>query len=290
LHNHFSLGGSREYIKKVTGIDIPYFKDVLSSMEDMHSWNDKYIGKIFSNSEMRRLLIEATFYQAKVDGVTILEIGEDVWGLGEYFDNDINTLIDAFYIEREKIAPNIELRLQIGLSRHCSISYLEQCLENFWGRKDFYSIDLYCDEFAQPIENFQPIYKKAKEQGLRLKAHIGEWGTAEDVLKGIEILDLDEVQHGIAAAKSPKVIKYLVDNHIRLNIVPTSNIKLGRVSKMSEHPIKLLYKSGVDVTINSDDILIFDSPISKEYLRLYEAGTLTAEELDDIRVNGLRKL
>ncbi|BCZ46248.1 hypothetical protein psyc5s11_23150 [Clostridium gelidum] len=106
----------------------------------------------------------------------------------------------------------------------------------------------------------------------------------------MHVLGLDEVQHGISAAESPEVIKYLVDNHIRLNIVPTSNIKLGRVSKLAEHPIKAFYKAGIDVTINSDDILIFDSPISKEYLRLYEAGTLTAEELDDIRVNGLRKL
>lgn len=290
LHNHFSLGGNRKYIKMVTGTDIPYFDGVLSSMQDMDSWNNKYIGEKFHNSEMRKLLIEATFYQAKVDGVTTLEIGEDVWGLGEYFDNDIDSLIDIFYRAHEKIAPDIELRLQIGLSRHCPISYLEECLEHFWGRTEFYSIDLYCDELAQPIENFQSIYKKAKEQGLRLKAHIGEWGTAEEVLKGVQILGLDEVQHGIAAAQSPQVIKYLVDNHIRLNIVPTSNIKLGRVSKLAEHPIKMLYKSGVDVTINSDDILIFDSPVSKEYLRLYEAGTLTAEELDDIRVNGLRKL
>ena len=46
--------------------------------------------------------------------------------------------------------------------------------------------------------------------------------------------------------------------------------------------------SGVDVTINSDDVLIFDSDVSKEYLRLYEAECLTAEELDDIRKKGLR--
>lgn len=290
LHNHFVLGGNREYIKKVTGIDIPFFEGVLSSMQDMHSWNNKYIGKKFDSNEMRKLLIEATFYQAKIDGVTILEIGEDVWGLGKYFDNDIDSLIDAFSIAHKKIVPNIELRLQIGLSRHCPIFYLEECLEHFWGHKEFYSIDLYGDELAQPIENFKSIYRKAKEQGLRLKAHIGEWGTAKDVQKSIEILELDEVQHGIAAAKSPEVIKYLVDNQIRLNIVPTSNIKLGRVLKLDEHPIKTFYRAGVDVTVNSDDILIFDSPVSKEYLRLYETGTLTAEELDDIRINGLRKL
>mgnify|MGYP000450076464 CR=1 FL=1 len=43
-----------------------------------------------------------------------------------------------------------------------------------------------------------------------------------------------------------------------------------------------LYRSGVDVTINSDDVLIFDSDVSKEYLRLYESQCLTAEELENI--------
>ena len=57
---------------------------------------------------------------------------------------------------------------------------------------------------------------------------------------------------------------------------------------MADHPIRRLYRSDVDVTINSDDILIFDSDVSKEYLRLYESGCLLAEELDDIRQNGLK--
>ena len=287
LHNHFVLGGNREYIKRETGISISYFEGILSSIKDMHDWNNKYIGEKFNSSEMRKLLIEATFYQAKIDGVTILEIGEDVWGLGEYFNNDIEYLLDTFNSVHEKIAPDIELRLQIGLWGHCSIPYLEECLEHFWVHKEFYSIDLYGDELAQPIENFKMIYRKAKKYGLRLKAHIGEWGSAEDVRKGVEILELDEVQHGIAAINSKEVIKYLVDNNIRLNITPTSNVKLGRVKRLSEHPIKELYRCGVNVTINSDDILIFDSDVSKEYLRLYEAGTLTAQELDNIRTNGL---
>ncbi|WP_160679735.1 adenosine deaminase [Clostridium sp. C8-1-8] len=290
LHNHFALGGSREYIKLKTGVEIPYFKGVLSTMQDMHRWNDKYIGDKFNNKEMRKLLIDATFVQAKYDGIKVLEIGEDVWGLGEFFHDDIEALINVFQDANQRIAPEIELRLQIGLSRHCPIDYLTECLEHFWGNEIFYSIDLYGDELAQPIENFIPIYKKAKSQGLRLKAHVGEWGTADDVKKAVELLELDEVQHGIAAVTSEKVIEFLINNHIRLNITPTSNIKLGRVESLEKHPIKELYRSGVDVTINSDDILIFDSDVSKEYMRLYNADTLTAEELDDIRINGLIRL
>jgi hypothetical protein len=40
---------------------------------------------------------------------------------------------------------------------------------------------------------------------LRLKAHVGEWGSADDVWRAVEELDLDEVQHGIAAAGSSAV-------------------------------------------------------------------------------------
>lgn len=290
LHNHFVLGGNRAFIYQATGKKIKPLSSPLSSMDEMHQWNQKYIGQDFNSTEMRKFLIQAAFQQAKEDGITVLEIGEDVWGLNEFFNNDVDELVNAFTHAQQEIAPDIELRLQIGLSRHCSVDYLEDCLSHFWGNKNFYSIDLYGDESAQPIENFKGIYQRAKKEGLRLKAHVGEWGTARDVRTAVEELDLDEVQHGIAAAKDESVIRFLADNKIRLNITPTSNILLGRVADMSMHPIGILYRSGVDVTINSDDVLIFDSDVSKEYLRLYESKCLTAEELEEIRKNGLKPI
>lgn len=288
LHNHFVLGGSRGYLFDKSGYRIKSITSPLQSMSEMDSWSSESIGTRFHSPEGRKLLIEATFEQAKSDGVTVLEIGEDVWGLGEFFENDIEKLIFAFQEANARIAPEIELRLQIGLSRHCPVDYLMNCLSHFWGHKEFYSIDLYGDELAQPIENFIPIYDKAAEYGLVRKAHVGEWGTAKDIVASVELLHLNEVQHGIAAVQDEDVIEYLIENNIRLNITPSSNVLLGRVPDMSHHPIAKLYRRGVDVTIGSDDILIFDSDVSKEYLRLYRSGCLTKEELDDIRINGLK--
>lgn len=290
LHNHFVLGGSRRYLFEHCGKDIQPIKEPLRSMDEMHAWNSRNMGGSFETAEGRRMLIRAAFSQAKEDGVTVLEIGEDVWGLGTFFHGDIEELVEAFETAHREIAPEIELRLQIGLSRHCGIAYLEDCLSHFWGCKAFYSIDLSGDELAQPIENFQSIYRRAKSEGLRLKAHVGEWGTADDVRRAVECLGLDEVQHGIAAAEDPSVTRFLMDNHIRLNITPSSNYLLGRVPDLKTHPIAKLYRDGVDVTINSDDVLIFDSDVSKEYLRLYQCGCLKAEELDDIRKNGLKSI
>ena len=128
LHNHFVLGGSRSFLYQAVGKKIEPLKNSLSSMGEMDQWSQKYIGQDFNSTEMRKLLIKATFQQAKEDGVTVLEIGEDVWGLNEFFHNDIDELVDAFTSAQKEIAPDIELRLQIGLSRHCPIDYLEECL------------------------------------------------------------------------------------------------------------------------------------------------------------------
>ena len=62
---------------------------------------------------------------------------------------------------------------------------------------------------------------------------------------------------------------------------------LGYAPSYKDHPIKVLYENGVRVTINTDDLLIFDSSIENEYLKLYRAGNLGAEQLDEIRKIGL---
>ena len=67
----------------------------------------------------------------------------------------------------------------------------------------------------------------------------------------------------------------------------TSNLKLGRVARMEEHPIRALVDAGVTVTVNTDDVLVFGSSLSEEYLALHQAGVLTAAELDAIRLEGL---
>jgi adenosine deaminase len=41
--------------------------------------------------------------------------------------------------------------------------------------------------------------------------------------------EINEVQHGIAAAQSEPVMRFLANSRIRLNICPTSNVMLGTV-------------------------------------------------------------
>lgn len=185
-------------------------------------------------------------------------------------------------------APGIEWIPQLGMSRHCRVLDLERWLEPFLELGVFRTLDLSGDEFAQRIEVFVPLYQRAKAAGLRLKAHVGEWGTADDVWQAVELLELDEVQHGIAAAGSPTVMRFLARAGVRLNVCPTSNTMLGRVARMEEHPIRRLFDAGVRVTVGSDDPLIFGTSLPGEFLALFNAGVMTAAELDAVRLEALR--
>jgi adenosine deaminase len=154
----------------------------------------------------------------------------------------------------------------------------------------FQSIDLYSRQEVCPPEVMKPLFTKARAAGMKLKAHVGEFRDAEEVRRTVEVLNLDEVQHGIAAAESVEVMQWLSEHQIQLNVCPTSNVMLDGVSDLASHPIRTLFDNGVPVTINTDDLMIFGQSVSEEYRNLYRAGVFSAEELDDIRRASLEVL
>jgi adenosine deaminase len=285
LHNHFFLGGNRALVSEWAGKDIAPLDHKLSGMAEMHEWVQARFSTLFAGAQGRLRAFEATLVQAKLDGVTRLETGETPWAITLY-NGSATALTDAWRGVHARVAPDIEWIPQLDLAREVPVDIQARRLAPFLELGFWRSLDMSGDELAQPTAVFKSLYRKAKDAGLRLKAHVGEWGDADSVQRAVEELELDEVQHGIAAAQSKSVMKFLADNRIRLNICPTSNVLLGRVGSLVEHPIRKLYDAGVKVTVNTDDVLVFGQSVSDEFLNLYRAGLFSAAELDEIRQYG----
>jgi adenosine deaminase len=286
LHNLFFLGGNRALVSEWAGTDIAPLDRKLGSMAEMHEWVQARFGALFAGAQGRLRAFEATLIQAKVDGVTRLDTGETVWAITLH-DHSAVALTEALKSVHARVAPDVDWIPQLDLAREVSVPVQARRLAPLLELGFYRTLDMSGDELAQPIEVFKPLYRMAKAAGLRLKAHVGEWGDAYSVQRAVEVLELDEVQHGIAAARSKSVMRFLADNRIRLNICPTSNVMLGRVQSLATHPIRQLYDAGVRVTVNTDDILVFGQSVSEEHLNLYRAGALGAAELDRIRQDGL---
>ncbi len=285
LHNHAGRGGSLGYLSAWAQAEIappaaPFAS--LNSMQERFEQNVKIHCPGISGYLKR---IEAAFVQAKQDSIARLALS---FGLGEIDSlGGMNPFMQAMDALHAAYAPGTAFLPELALDRACDTEQTYGLAEEALSHQWFVSIDICCNELAQPIGSFQKMYRLAKAMGVRRKAHAGEFGTAEDVRKACETLDLDEVHHGIAAAASTPVMRWLAENKIQLNVCPTSNVMLGLVKGYAGHPIRILYDFGVPVTINTDDLLIFNQSVSQEYLNLFSTGSMPAEALDHIRLTGL---
>ena len=283
LHNHGVAGADPASVEAILGRRFAPLDHKLTSMEQMHAWARENLGDL--DPKLCPRLLEAAFVRATWDGLVRYELGDDVWSITVH--GSAEKVTERLKTAHTRGAPKVEWIPQLGISRHCRIQDIRGWMEPFLALRFYRTLDLSGDEFAQPIENFKPLYRLAKAHGLRLKAHVGEWGDADSVWRAVEELELDEVQHGIAAADSPAVMRFLAEHRIRLNICPTSNLMLSRVETLASHPIRKLFDAGVSVTVNTDDMAMFGQSVSHEFLNLYKAGCLNERELDQIRENGL---
>lgn len=285
LHNHSTKGCRREWLSEQLHVDIPRPPQHLEGLEGMQAWFRSSIKPFCDGYENMLLRWEGAFAEAKRNNITrlVMNFGTaEVDQVGSV--EDFKKLIEGLH---KSYCPNCIFEAELTYPSLCNVSDEADKLDKYVEAGYFRAIDVCAGENVQPIEAFLPLYKKAEKYQLTKKMHTGETGSAEDVRRAVEILGLSEIHHGINATTSKETMRFLVDNHIQVNVCPSSNVMLGFAKDYATHPIKMLVENGVKVTINTDDLLIFDSSIENEYLKLYQAGTLSAEQLDEIRCVGL---
>lgn len=133
-------------------------------------------------------------------------------------------------------------------------------------------------EMMHAPADFAYSYDMAREAGLRLTCHAGEWGGAKMVADTIRDLGVDRIGHGIGAIEDPELIKEIIDKDIMLEVCPGSNVVLGAVPGWASHPIKRLYDAGVPVTISTDDPPFFHTTMTDEYAMLAQTFGWHAED------------
>ena len=134
------------------------------------------------------------------------------------------------------------------------------------------------DEMAGKPKDFEYSFDLAREAGLHLTAHAGEWGGAQSVTDALADLRVERIGHGVQAIDNPMLIDELVAKNIALEICPGSNIALGVYPDWESHPIQKLMEAGVKVTVSTDDPPFFHTDLSSEYQNLEKAFGWTEEQ------------
>lgn len=281
VHNHLNLGMQYATYKKWAGFEIPDFPRNLNGLDEMHEIIGKYTRPRCKTSQDVIDLINMSITDAINDNVKILEGSIDISFVGvfnEDFDKFFNSINDLV----EKYEDKIEFRPELGVGKTFDHTKTEKwapvCIES----GIFKSIDLYGPEVSEGIEDFEDLYKLCTKKGLKKKAHVGEFSDAASVKTFVEFFDLEEVQHGIGAAGDDKVLQFLADRKVRCNITPCSNVMLGAVKSLKEHPIRKMIDAGIRVSVGTDDLLFFNRTVSMQLEDLLNDGVLTEEMVKKI--------
>lgn len=149
------------------------------------------------------------------------------------------------------------------------------------------------DELSIPTREFRPVYRAASECGLRRLIHAGEIGGPEKMREAIDLLEVDRIGHGIAAARDTALMDLLADRTIPLEICPSSNLCTGALARqlkvaaptIRDHPLPKFLRHGVPVVLSTDDPPMFHVTLDKEYRNTHAMG-LAEKELQQLVENG----
>jgi len=184
--------------------------------------------------------------------------------------------------------PGVPVRVFMGIHHdgytERSRPFIEDCLH--WDSLD--GLDLHGTE-TTPLEPWTPgVWRRARECGKQTKAHAGEFNGPEFVWQVVEELGVMRIEHGVRSIESPKLTRHLADIGAVLDVCPISNVKLGVVETMSDHPIRELMREGITCTVSTDDPISFGNTLTEEYTALYQDIGMSFRELGELAANGFR--
>jgi len=169
-----------------------------------------------------------------------------------------------------------EFKIKIGLiasvNRHESPELAEQvawlAVEHM--KNGLLGLDLAGNEAEFKSHPFRDIFKEAKQSGLRITIHAGEWGPAENVRDAIENLGAERIGHGVRVLEDASVTDLAKERRAVFEVCVTSNFQSGVVNDVEKHPLPHMLEKGLKVTVNTDDPSVSRITLSNEFQTVHE--------------------
>lgn len=178
---------------------------------------------------------------------------------------------------------NIKVGLIASVNRHESPELAEQVawLAVEHQKKGLYGLDLAGNEAEFKAAPFYDIFKEAKQSGLHITIHAGEWGPAANVRDAIENLNAERIGHGVRVMEDAAVASLAKERGTVLEVCVTSNFQSGVVHELEKHPLPAMMAVGLMVTVNTDDPSVSRITLSNEFQIIREKLNVSMDVLKD---------
>jgi adenosine deaminase len=267
-------------IARSYNLDLPYnnvdkFRPLVQVMDgepfNFQNFLSKFasIRKFFQSPEVIKKITREVVADAAADNVRYFELRFTPVALTRIGDYPLGDAMDWVIEAAEEASEEfgVTTKLIASVNRHESVKLAEEVVGLAIDRKDrgIVALDLAGSEAEFPGEEFADVFREAKEEGLYITIHAGEWGGPGIVRLAVEKLFAERIGHGVRVMEDPEVVALARDRKIVFEVCPTSNYQSGVFTSLADHPLAKMIDAGLVVTINTDDPAISQIDLSDEY-------------------------
>jgi adenosine deaminase len=284
------------------GLDLPSSVDELRPHVQMVETDERnpqtflakfnVIRRFFQNPKIIQRLVDEAIEDAVSDGVRALELRFTPAALcqssGLSLEETISTVVAA---SQEAAKRNqLMLGLIVSINRHEPIELAQEVIRIAVDRMEagIRGADLAGDEQGHAVDPFIPIFAEAKQAGLKLTIHAGEWGGPEHIAQAIETMEADRIGHGIRVLEDPEVVQKAHTSGVGFEISPTSNLLTGASIDTASYPLMAMIDAGLRVAITTDDPSIFNTTLGQEHVLAVEQLGLSVETIEGLTLQALQ--
>jgi len=159
--------------------------------------------------------------------------------------------------------------------------------------------DLAGEEGGYPPKKHVDAFHYIQRENFNITVHAGEGFGKESIWQAIQYCGAHRIGHGtrliddiaVANGKAVKLgdlAQYVLDKRIPLEICLLSNVHTGATPSLAQHPFKILYQEKFRVTLNTDNRLMSDTSMTREFEAAADTFGLTIDDFEKITINAMK--
>lgn len=217
---------------------------------------------------------------------------------GLWYDQIVQAVLDGLDKGKEDFGVGYGLIICGMRNMKNTLEFAELAL-NF-RNKGVVGFDLAGEEGGYPPKKHIEAFQTIQRANFNITIHAGEAFGKESIWQAIQWCGAHRIGHGtrilddLVTDKDGNVMSmgdlanYILDKRIPIEICLLSNVHTGAIDRIENHPFANLYKNRFRVTINTDDRLMSDTTMTKEFLTAIEYFGLNLEDVEKITINSMK--
>jgi adenosine deaminase len=219
---------------------------------------------------------------------------------GLHWDEVVNAVLKG--LERGKNDFGVEYGLIICAMRNLRQSQEMAELAVDFRERGVVGFDLAGEEGGFPPKKHVDAFHYIQRENFNITIHAGEAFGKESIWQAIQWCGAHRIGHatrliediGIDSHDPTKIVKmgylaqYILDKRIPLEMCLSSNVHTGAAESIEQHPFGIYYRYNFRVTLNTDDRLMSDTTMTKEFGLAQQAFSLGIDDFEKITINSMK--